>query len=463
MKKTLAMILALCLCTAVFTGCGDQSSDESKATENSSAASDKNDGDEEAPDDGEPPQEGDNAGEGDDGSDAEAPVGDTPSEQLLAQYPVNDGAYDFTQGATENMMGRALLNRGDTSRLAAKMQRAIDDPKSITNICYLGDSITAGTGASTSSNQYVSQITEWWENNWDSYVLGTNAGIGATDSYCAVHRADRDIPPESDIIFIEFINDQDNELYESTMDSLVRKCLAMENNPAVIIIEPSTEGGGSPQNAHLKIAQAYDIPMISYNDAIQPEIAAGNFAWSDTSSDTVHPNDAGHTVMAQCVTNLFQQVLDNIDNENKEVTPFDPAAVESPTGDKFANAMLGNVYATDAVDLVDPGTFTGDAYFQSFTGGWASTEGGSATFEITCKNLGMLYMKNIKGEQGQISVKVDDEPAVLINGDFPGGWGNYAKCDEIYSSDETATHTVTVEFINGDTNPKFQILSWLIS
>ena len=56
------------------------------------------------------------------------------------------------------------------------------------------------------------------------------------------------------------------------MDSLVRMCLEQDNNPAVMILEPSTEGGTSPQAAHLKVAQAYNIPMISYHDAVMPEI-----------------------------------------------------------------------------------------------------------------------------------------------------------------------------------------------
>ena len=458
MKKTIAMILALCICSAAFAGCGDSTDTASSKAETTAVQAEKSDdGDAES----EPPAE-DEGAENTGGDAAESGDG-SPSDVLLAQYPVNDGPYDFTQGATENMLGRSLLNHGDTSRLAAKLQRAIDDPKAITNICYLGDSITAGTGATGSAKQYANLITAWWEENMGFYVMGTNAGIGATDSYCAVHRAYRDVPEESDIIFIEFINDQDNELYQSTMDSLVRQCLAMPNNPAVIIIEPSTEGGGSPQNAHLAVAQTYDIPMISYHDAIIPEIDAGNFTWQDTSNDNVHPNDAGHAVMAQCVLNLFEQVKADLDSENKEVTPFDPAAVESPTGDKFAGATLGSMDTPETVEVVDAGTFTKRIQFQNFNGGWGTEEGGSATFKINCRNLGMLYMKNTKGTFGQVAVTVDDNEPVIIDGDFPGGWGNYAKADEIFSSDEAAEHTVTVEVINGDVRPDFQILNWLIS
>ncbi|WP_294480797.1 SGNH/GDSL hydrolase family protein [uncultured Ruminococcus sp.] len=440
MKNKLALILALTICASAFSGCGGASSGESSKAAESSA---------------EVAETADNSGD--------TIAEETASEKLLAEYPVNDGAYDFKQGATENMLARSLLNRGDTSRLAAKIQRAVDDPKAVTNICYLGDSITAGSGASGSAKQYTNLITAWWEENLSLYVLGTNAGIGATDSYLAVHRAYRDVPPESDIVFIEFINDQDSEFYQATMDSLVRYCLALENQPAVILIEPSTEGGGSPQSAHLKVAETYDLPMISYHDAIIPEIDAGNFAWKDTSNDNVHPNDAGHAVMAQCVLNLFDQVKDGIENESKEVTPFDPAAVESPTGDRFAGATLGSADTPELVEVVDAGTFTESAQFGNFSGGWGSTTGGSAVFKIKCKDLGILYHKNISGTFGKVAVKVDDNAAVIVDGDFPGGWGNYPKAEEIFSSDETAEHTVKVEFINGDTAPDFEILGWMIS
>lgn len=445
MKKLLAMSLALCMSCLAFVGCGGSDSSSSSKADTSSAAQSTDE---------------DTEGESAEGTDANAT--DDVSAQLLAQYPVNDGAYDVSQGATENMLARAILNEGDTSRLAEKIDYAVNNPKEITKICFIGDSITAGSGANSSTNQYVNQVKTWWEENISFYVDVTNAGIGATDSYCGVHRAQRDcVSIGADIIVIEFINDADNDFYASCMDSLVRMCLAQENNPAVIILEPSCEDGSSPQAAHLKVAQGYNIPMISYHDAVMPEIEAGNFTWADVSPDTVHPNDNGHIIMAQCITNLMTKIKDNIDSVEKVSAAFDPAT-EAPAGNPFENASLGSRDTAETVKTVDEGSFTDVATFQKFEGGWGTTTGGTATFEITAKNIGMLYMKTVSGKQGTLSVKVDDEDPVLIDGNFPNGWGDYAKADQIYSSDTEATHTVTVEVIEGDAQ-EFQILNWLVS
>ncbi len=471
MKRILAMTIAVCMGAAMLGSCGgsDDSSSSSKAEVK--AASAEINADEESTT-GEDSGSGEPDAQPTDGEDSEAPeeepeetppTADEISAQLLAQYPAHEGAYDVKNGADENMLGRAILNRGDTSRLAQKIDHAVNNPKEMTKICYLGDSITAGSGASSSRNTYVSQVHTWWEENISFYIESVNAGIGATDSYTGVHRASRDcLPEEADIIVIEFINDGDSPLYEDTMDSLLRMCLSQPNDPAVIVLEPSCEGGSSPQNAHFKSAQAYGVPVISYHNAVQPEIQAGNFTWADISPDNVHPNDSGHTIMAQCVTSLFAQLLADIESEEKTPTPFDPST-ESVTGDIFANATLGTRNTPETVKVTDEGSFTESASFQSFfTDGWGTTTGGSATFEITARNIGILFEKKPDGSNGTLAVKVDGGDAVLIDGSFPDGWGDWAKSEPIFTSDETATHTVTVEVIDGDAQ-SFKILSWLVS
>ena len=433
MKKFLAAALALCMTSAALTSCGDSNS-SSAADSNSAAANSQ-------------------------ASDSSAADTESVSDKLLAEYPASTEKIDVKNGATENMIARSVINEGDTSRLAAKLDYALQNPKETTKICFIGDSITAGSGANSSTNQYVNQFKSWWEENVSFYVDVTNAGIGATDSYIGVHRAQRDaLEAKPDIIVIEFINDADDEFYESCMDSLVRMCLEQDNNPAVMILEPSTEGGTSPQAAHLKVAQAYNIPMISYHDAVMPEIEAGNFTWADISPDNVHPNDDGHVIMASLLTKFVGNIKDSVD---KEAKAFDTSTV-APTGDVFADATIGSRQTEDIVKTTDEGTFTDVTTFQKFTDGWGTTTGGTIKFEITAKNIGMIYYMTVDGQSGVAAVKVDGEDVATINADFTSGWGNYAKAQQIYSSDEVATHTVEVTVVD-DTKPNFQILNWLIS
>ena len=435
MKKFLAAALALCMTSAALTSCGDSNS-SSAADSNSAAANSQ-------------------------ASDSSAADTESVSDKLLAEYPASTEKIDVKNGATENMIARSVINEGDTSRLAAKLDYALQNPKT-TKICFIGDSITAGSGANSSTNQYVNQFKSWWEENISFYVDVTNAGIGATDSYIGVHRAQRDaLEAKPDIIVIEFINDADDEFYESCMDSLVRMCLEQDNNPAVMILEPSTEGGTSPQAAHLKVAQAYNIPMISYHDAVMPEIEAGNFTWADISPDNVHPNDDGHIIMASLLTKFVGNIKDNIDSVDKEAKAFDTSTA-APTGDVFADATIGSRQTEDIVKTTDEGTFTDVTTFQKFTDGWGTTTGGTIKFEITAKNIGMIYYMTVDGKSGVAAVKVDGEDVATINADFTSGWGNYAKAQQIYSSDEVATHTVEVTVVD-DTKPNFQILNWLIS
>lgn len=445
-KRLLAALLSLTMAAMCFAGCGNGDSADSSKSDGAAASSDV--------------QNGETSGE----------TESTAEESSDLKAPVSDGPIDVSQGVTENMLTRSVLNEGDTSRLAEKIKNALDiaaddslsaseKTEKATKIAFLGDSITAGSVTTSSQNAYTKQVTKWWEDNISFFVKGINAGIGATDSYLAVHRVDAEVLAEQpDIIFIEFINDQDNEFYKSTMDSLVRKCLAQPNNPAVILVEMTMEDGTCPQNVHSEIGKAYDLPIISYHDAVLPEVEAGNIKWADISPDNIHPNDQGHVMLGQLLTNFISTLKDNIDSVETTSTPFDPAT-ESPTGDKYADAALADKNS-DKVTVKDEGDFTEQTSPWNFQDGWAAPNGGTVTFEIEFKNLGMLYYKTVDGLSGTATVTVDGVEISEINADFTGGWGDYASNTEIVSFDEKGKHEVTVTVPEGQ---KFEILRWMIS
>ena len=261
-----------------------------------------------------------------------------------------------------------------------------------------------------------------------------------------------------DIIFIEFINDRDDIFYQTTMDSLIRKCLADPNNPAVVLVEMSLKGGGNCQNAHSEAAKTYNVPVLSYHDAITPEIEAGNFTFDDLSKDGTHPNNVGHTWVAKIIENFCTECLKA--DRTPELKPFD-TSIESPTGDKYSGAKVCDMTTGD-VKVKDLGGWLETSTPWNFQNGWSTGKASTITFEMDFKNLGMVYYKTTNGKSAIANVAVDGKDVMQVDGDFTGGWGDYAANVEVFSSDEVKTHTVTVTIPEGD-KTQFEVLAWLVS
>ena len=93
---------------------------------------------------------------------------------------------------------------------------------------------------------------------------------------------------------------------------------------------------------------------------------------------------------------------------------------ESPTGDKYTGARLVDRNSSE-VTVKDEGAFTESVSFQRFNAGWGTVSGGSATFEMEFKNLGLLYLKTIDGKSADVTITVDGKEVKPISGDFSGG------------------------------------------
>lgn len=357
---------------------------------------------------------------------------------------------------TENMLKRSLRYEGDRSRFAQKIKAALDGDS--VRIVFLGDSITQGSSASW-DNQYVNRYAVWCRENIGQNVECINAGIGATDSYLGVHRVENDVlSHDPDIIFIEFVNDADSDFYKTAMESLVRRCLAHENNPAVVLIEMTQENGTCPQNVHSEVAEFYKIPMVSYHDAVLPEVEAGNLKWSDISPDNIHPNDAGHVMLSRLLEEFTLGVKDDIDKLKGAIKAFDTAS-ESLMGDKYSEARLSGKDSPELTVVKNNG-FEAQTVNDRFPDGWACENGGSITFEAEFSNLGLLYQKTVDGQSGVAKIVVDGIEIAHIDADFTGGWGSYAANDEILSLDIKKKHTVSISVSEGK---RFEILRLMLS
>lgn len=359
---------------------------------------------------------------------------------------------------TEDMIRRAVVNPGNTARLADAMKRAQAGEK--ITIGTIGGSITQGTAASTTDERYANRALQWWAKTFPKAQLDfVNAGIGATDSYIGVHRVDADLlSKKPDVVIVEFsVNDTDAALNLQTYDSLVRKILQAENHPAVILLFTTQEDGTSLQDTHMQIGSSYNLPMISYKNAVLPEIEAGKFTWKDISPDNIHPNSVGHGIIGELLWSYFNSVYAKLDQINTSDLTFTATPV---TKDLYAKGQL-----LDSKTLT-PKTMQGFEQAElsnQFPNDWTTKEGGELTFEVTGSNIGVLYYKTVDGKSGQYCVYVDDRLIQVLDGDFTGGWGNYAQAQQVYTSDTPSTHTVTIKQLEGTDLTQFTVLGLLVS
>lgn len=364
--------------------------------------------------------------------------------------------FDLEGGVTDKMYNRALLNEGNTSRLAAAMEKA-KKGESIT-VAIIGGSITQGTAASNQNNCYASKFFSWWQEKFPECEVNTvNAGIGGTDSYLGVHRADEQLLSYNpDVVVIEFsVNDTDKVMNKYSYDSLVRKVLSAENEPAVILLFTTQEDGTSLQDVHKEIGKAYDLPMISYREAVYPEVAAGTINWKDISPDNIHPNDIGHGIIGQLLSRYLDGIYDS-DTASlaAEVTAFD---TESYTNDYYRNAKLVNASQIEfAADGFEVGQ---NKVYPQFPENWITEGGGTLSFDVECQNIGILYLKTTDGKSGTYEVYVDGERKGKLEGDFSGGWGNYAFPKQVLLAKGTEKHTVEIKPAEGSEDKGITILA----
>lgn len=364
--------------------------------------------------------------------------------------------FDLEGGVTDKMYNRALLSEGNTSRLAAAMEKA-KNGESIT-VAAIGGSITQSTAASSTNSCYASRFFSWWQEKFPECEVNTvNAGIGGTDSYLGVHRADEQLLSYNpDVVVIEFsVNDTDKTMNKYSYDSLVRKVLSAENEPAVILLFTTQEDGTSLQDVHKEIGKAYDLPMISYREAVYPEVAAGTINWKDISPDNIHPNDIGHGIIGQLLSRYLDGIYDS-DTASlaAEVTAFD---TEGYTNDYYKNAKLVNAsqieYTADGFEVGQNKVYT------QFPENWITEGGGTLSFDVECQNIGILYLKTTDGKSGTYEVYVDGERKGKLEGDFSGGWGNYAFPKQVLLAKDTEKHTVEIKPAEGSEDKGITILA----
>ena len=355
--------------------------------------------------------------------------------------------YTLGGDLTPTMIANSRYNVGNQVRLANVIKK-LQAGEEVT-VAYLGGSITQGTSAGDKLC-YARLTTDWLEEKFpDAKINYVNAGIGATGSYIGVHRADSQVLSQNpDLIFIDFsVNDttERTEINKETYASLLRKLWNHSSNPAIVTIAMTQDNGTSFIEYHGEVVKKFDIPMISYKDAILDIIDKGYIKWTDISDDNIHPNVPGHALLTDLITNYLQSVIDNIDNISGAESDF---ASVTDIGNTYVNAKLlvsGEVEPTKLgifeATTLNFGNFQNPWIFRSTDGQFSEDAGIEFEFEGT--NVGVLYSK-LTTNSCLIDVAVDGEVVSTINTAFPGGWGNYVEFEQVATGLSEGKHTITI-------------------
>lgn len=353
----------------------------------------------------------------------------------------------------------------DESAIAAVMRKA--EAGETVTIAVIGGSITQGTISSGTSDKnvehkqmYAEIFRDWWKETFpDTKIEFFNAGIGATDSYLAVHRVQEDVLAyDPDLVLVEFsVNDSSSNAHKTSYDNLLRTMLLSENAPAVMLLFMAQTNGSTAQDIHSLVGFSYGLPMVSYYNVMSDMLDSKSFTANELSGDVVHPSALGHRIVGEILWKYLNSIYENADQYEAPVI-FDKAAF---TKDKYINGP--QILDSTTLAPIDSGSFKDSNVFAQFPNSWTTTEGGEITFEITCRNLGVLYYCQTNGKGGQFEVLVDGELMTVLNADFSGGWGNYAQTQECYTSDEAAVHTVVIRQCGDSSGSEFTILGFLIS
>ncbi|MCC8103802.1 MAG: SGNH/GDSL hydrolase family protein [Clostridiales bacterium] len=352
-------------------------------------------------------------------------------------------------------MNRAAgtVNQGNDARLQNAMRRASGGGK--LTIGFLGGSITQGALSGTPQTCYAYLVYSWWKENFQmadvSYV---NAGIGATTSQFGAARVGEDLLSyKPDVVFLEFsVNDESNVHFLETYEGLVRRVLSDEAAPAVVLIyNVCYDNGASAQLMHAKVGRHYDLPSVSMQSSIYPELLAGRIENRAITPDDLHPNDAGHELVASVITCYLETVREKLKESDgqAETTYILPAPLTANTYEHSIRYNNKNGISVE-VEGFAKDTREQNGITDIFKNGWeASAQGAHIVFSLEGTGVSVQFRRSVNQPAPIAEILVDDDPAtrMILDANFDETWGDKLDLLTVTEHMPGETHRVEVRLI----------------
>lgn len=397
--------------------------------------------------------------------------------EVVVETPV-----DFSTKEYREMIAKSLMSMGNNKRIKAAIEKA-EKGEDVT-IAYIGGSITQGAGAkpiNTGSYAYKSYLKfkEMFGKDGGKNIHFIKAGVGGTPSELGMIRYERDILRDGtvtpDIVIVEFaVNDEGDETKGNCYESLCLKILSAENKPAVILLFSVFLNDWNLQDRLSPVGRHYNLPMVSVKDAVVEQFKLTKEKGNIISKrqffyDIYHPANDGHTVMADCISNLFSEIKNSVVDTEDIIIDKEPVI-----GNSFTQVHLIDKKDNVEVAAISEGGFAetdkelqmvelDDNPFGSpqFPYNWMhSAASGNESFKlkIKSKSLVIIFKDSGSNEFGKADVYVDGILLFTLDPHV----NNWTHCNPVilYNEQEAKEHQVEVKMSSGNEDKCFTILGF---
>ncbi|MBN1756884.1 MAG: SGNH/GDSL hydrolase family protein [Chitinispirillaceae bacterium] len=307
----------------------------------------------------------------------------------------------------------SVIATGGEKRFGALYRKLLD--YDTVRIGAIGGSITQAEGY----HSYGQRLCEFLDNNFpDNRFELINAGIGATNSRFACSRVRDDLFNHSpDLIIIEFaVNDVPAD--SAPFEGLIRLCLKNTAGPVILLFTMNNTLNDSVETMQTRIGACYDLPMISYRNALSGPLASGDLPWNAIATDMVHPNNSGHLLMGYLLYTFISSFLDTTPVPDADTAGLPPFLIS----DFYESAGM---YDT-ACGLI---AVTGIEWWNLRIGACgrigftASESNATITLHSTARELVIGYRYS-GAHDAILDVTVDSVPVIAIGNFFPDDPGD---------------------------------------
>ncbi|MCM1105224.1 MAG: SGNH/GDSL hydrolase family protein [Clostridium sp.] len=362
---------------------------------------------------------------------------------------------------------KGLVNRGNWYRMKECMRRAEGGDR--ITIGFLGGSITQGSVAETHTTCYAYLVFDWWVKKFPKTAFTyVNAGIGGTTSQFGAARVQSDLlASRPDVVFVEFsVNDENTDFFKETYEGLVRRIYDAPLKPAVTLIHNIMyDHGQTAQEIHQAVGAHYELPSVAMQPTIYAEVKAGRIPNRDITPDDLHPNTAGHALVASVIIDYLEKVYAELSVEEQPSKAM-PAPL---TANHYENSVrLQNKNASPVMDGWTADETPQRLVFEGFRNGWtAGTQGAKITFEVEGSEIAAQYRKTIHQPApiAKAVVDGDEANAVVLDANFEETWGDCLFMQNLLVHGENRKHTVEITLTQAHENDAspFYLISLIVS